>query len=150
MFAFIVQLGATLAMTGIIWMVQVVHYPLFAQVGPQTFAQYHEGHTRLISWIVVPLMLAELSTAGWAIFARPAFFEAWAVWTGLGLVGLIWGSTFFGQVPLHGALSGGFDAGAHQALVAGNWIRTLAWTGRGALLLAVLGKALEASTTGAP
>ena len=51
-----------------------------------------------------------------------------------GLLAVIWVSTFLIQVPLHGRLTRGFDATRHSALVRSNWIRTVAWSARGALL----------------
>ena len=135
---FLLQLVATLMMTGVIWIVQIVHYPLFSRVGSETFAAYHTDHVRLISFIVVPLMLVEAGAAAWTVVEGPPFVPTWAAWTGLALVGVVWGSTFFGQVPLHESLSRSFDPTAHAALVNGNWIRTAAWTARSALLLVVL------------
>jgi hypothetical protein len=55
---------------------------------------------------------------------------------------VIWLSTALLQVPRHRALEAGFDPAAHRALVATNWIRTVAWTARGFLLLACLGRVL--------
>lgn len=134
---FIVHLGATLAMTGVIWMVQIVQYPLFDAVGREAFASYHSGHTRLISLVVMPLMLTELATAGWLCFQTPSGVPSFAPWVGLALVLLAWGSTAFLQVPQHGLLHEGFSSAAHQALVSTNWIRTFAWTARSGLWLTV-------------
>ena len=53
----------------------------------------------------------------------------------LGLVLLIWGITAFVSVPAHQRLAQGFDLEAHTRLVQTNWIRTLAWTARGALAI---------------
>ena len=50
------------------------------------------------------------------------------------LVGVIWASTAFIQVPMHNVLGRGFDADAHAHLVSTNWIRTIAWSARAALL----------------
>ena len=63
--------------------------------------------------------------------------------SGLGLLAVIWLSTAFLSVPRHEALRHGFDASAHGALVATNWIRTAAWTVRSALLLVVLRAAVR-------
>jgi hypothetical protein len=41
-----VHLAATAAMVGLIWFVQVVHYPLFASVGADEFVAYENAHTR--------------------------------------------------------------------------------------------------------
>ena len=132
---FLVHLGATLLMVGAIWIVQVVHYPLFAGVGADGWAAYEAAHQARITLVVGPLMVAELVTAVWIVLDRPAALPAWAVVLGAALVGLIWASTAFLQVPLHNALGGAFDAGAHDRLVATNWIRTLAWSARGGLVL---------------
>jgi hypothetical protein len=120
-------------LTGLIWIVQVVHYPLFASVGRDGFASYESAHARLITLVVGPAMLLELAAAVVLAFARPASVPAWAAWTGLALVAAIWVSTFLVQVPLHGTLAGGFDAEAHARLVATNWFRTAAWTARAVL-----------------
>ena len=132
---FLAHLGATLLMAGVIWMVQLVHYPLFAGVGAEGWTAYEAGHQAKITLIVGPLMLVELATAIWLVVDRPAALPAWAVLGGAALVGVIWASTAFLQVPLHTALSAGFDADAHTRLVATNWVRTVAWTLRGGLVL---------------
>lgn len=40
------HLFATAAMVGLIWFVQVVHYPLFASVGADGFTDYETAHRR--------------------------------------------------------------------------------------------------------
>jgi hypothetical protein len=131
--------AATLAMAGVIWFVQVVHYPLFAAVAPERFAGYESGHRRLTTVVVAPLMLVELATAV-ALVIRPAAAAEprWAVWAGLALLAVIWSSTFFVQVPLHEKLAAGFDGAAHRRLVRGNWVRTAGWTARAGLALLLL------------
>ena len=129
---------ATLLMTGVIWFVQVVHYPLFALVGPAAFARYEQLHAARTTWVVAPLMLAELATAVLLLTRPDDRLPAWMPVTGLVLLAVIWGSTFLLQVPRHDVLAAGFDAGAHQALVASNWIRTTARTLRAGLALWML------------
>lgn len=133
---------STLVMVGVIWIVQVVHYPLFAGVGEAGWRAYEAQHQSRITWVVGPTMLVELATAVWLVVQRPAAFPAWAVVAGAALVGVIWASTAFVQVPLHNALGGAFDADAHRRLVATNWLRTAAWTARGLLVLWLLGRLL--------
>lgn len=136
------HLLATLTMFGVIWTIQLVHYPLFSGVGADAFSDYAEQHRLRITWIVLPAMLVELGTALWFVFDRPDAWPSWAAWAGLALVGVVWLSTAVLQVPLHGALSGGFDPDAHSRLVGTNWIRTVAWTGRAALVLWLLHRSL--------
>lgn len=131
--------GATLMMAGAIWIVQVVHYPLFARVGLEGFAAYENAHSALITLVVMPTMLVELGTAAWLIVQRPESTPLWLAVAGLALVGVIWFSTFFLQVPQHTVLAGGFDPDAHRILVSTNWIRTAAWSIRAVLALWMVG-----------
>jgi hypothetical protein len=127
-----VHCAVTWMLVGLIWTIQAVHYPLFENVGEPDFRAYHRRHTGRITWIVGPLMLAELGTAV-ALLLRGERQNGWQA--SLLLLGFNWISTWRVQVPLHEALSAGFDAGLHRRLVATNWWRTAAWTIRGILLL---------------
>lgn len=123
--------AATWFMTGLIWVIQVVHYPLFARVGAEGYRDYQLAHQSLISLIVGPAMLVEaLATAAILATRRDAPAITAAI-----LLAIIWASTAFLQVPMHNALANGFDAQAHARLVDTNWIRTIAWTARGILAL---------------
>ena len=132
---FLLHVLATLAMLGAIWIVQVVHYPLFAGVGEAGWSAYEAGHQSRITFVVGPLMVLELATAVWLVIDRPEALPVWSVVLGAALVGAIWASTAFVQVPLHAALGGSFDGDAHARLVATNWLRTAAWTARSGLVL---------------
>jgi hypothetical protein len=50
----------------------------------------------------------------------------------------IWLSTLLFYAPLHMRLSTGFDPVLHRRLVLTNWIRTAAWTARGAAAIAMI------------
>ncbi len=133
----LVQLLSTLAMFGLIWFVQVVHYPLFLQVGAQEFPAYEAAHANRTTWVVAPLMLLELgsSLALLVLRWRPGSVSATGAWAGAALVGLIWLSTALVQVPLHNRLHAGYSASVIRRLVATNWVRTAAWTARAVLVL---------------
>lgn len=117
-------------LSGLIWTIQVVHYPLMARVGTDQFAQYERLHSASITPLVGPAMLAEAAIAGLLLLHRPAAIPAWMPWTGVALVAAIWAVTFLVSVPCHAVLAQGFDASAHERLVATNWLRTAAWTAR--------------------
>lgn len=135
----LVQAGSTWAMVGLIWFVQIVHYPLFSKVSSAEFSLYEQMHQRMTTWVVAPLMFAELGTAIWLCVAGSGVVPAWQSWLGLVLVILIWLSTAFLQVPAHESLSVEFSAEQHAKLVNTNWIRTVAWSLRGVLVLWMLG-----------
>jgi hypothetical protein len=125
---------ATLAMVGLIWFVQVVHYPLFAKVGNSCFADYEQSHQRRTTLVVAPFMLIEATTAIALMGFRPSGISDVSVVVGVALVGAIWLSTAFLQVPAHERLSKSFSPLAHRSLVVSNWLRTGAWSARGLLL----------------
>jgi len=131
----LIHLASSFYMVGLIWFVQVVHYPLFANVVSPDFPGYEQRHTTLTTWVVAPPMLIEGATALMLFWFRPAGVAPWALWTGLALLGVIWLSTAVIQVPCHEVLSKGFDPVVHQRLVSSNWLRTVAWSLRGLLVL---------------
>ena len=55
---------ASSIMSGIIWFVQVVHYPLFKSVSNKNFIDYQSKHVKLTGDIVGPFMLMELVLRG--------------------------------------------------------------------------------------
>lgn len=138
------NLAATLYLVGLIWFVQLVHYPLFDGVGSGRFADYEARHTRWTGVVVAPAMLVELATAVLLIWRTPAGVPGWAMPAGLVAVVLLWAITFFVSVPQHTTLARGFDARAHAVLVSTNWLRTALWSARGLLMLWVVGRLLNA------
>ena len=128
-----VQSAATFAMTGVIWLVQLVQYPGFARVGAAEFGAFHRHHCRSIGFVVGPLMVLELMTALLlAVVGEPHWF--WRVM--LGALLSIWLSTALLQGPLHGRLTrAGPRSELVRALVRGNWLRTILWSARSAGLV---------------
>ena len=137
------HVASTLTLVGLIWFVQVVHYPLMARVGIGNFPTYEKEHQRLTTWVVGPFMLVELLTAGGLLWIRPAAIHFWMVLAGSLLLALIWGMTFLVQLPQHLRLSVGYQPDVLRCLVAGNWWRTALWTTRGLLVLGILWQLLD-------
>lgn len=138
------QLVATGYMVGLIWFVQIVHYPMFADVASsgdfEHFKAYESRHQARTTFAVLPPMLIELATATLLVLPaiRPTTEDQWIWGVGLAMLAVIWLSTFFVQVPLHRKLGQGFDAKAHRWLVRSNWIRTVLWSLRLLLVVSVL------------
>ncbi len=129
------HVGSTWFMLGVIWLVQVVHYPLFAMVGSESFSEYEHSHRAMIFFVVAPPMLIEGATAVLLFWYRPVAVPTWSVWVGVTLVFITWLSTAMIQVPCHDLLSRGFDASVHDRLVWTNWLRTATWSLRGVLVM---------------
>lgn len=129
----VAQAVASGMMAGIIWFVQVVHYPLFAAVGPADRVPYAVANQRRTTGVVLPPMLVEAAAALWLALRPPAEIGRWPAVAGLVLVALLWLSTLAVQMPLHGRLARDGDAATVRSLVRGNWPRTLLWTARAVL-----------------
>jgi hypothetical protein len=124
----------TPALAGLVWFVQVVHYPLFAGVPEEGFAAYEREHSRRTTWVVAPLMGVEAVCAAVLLGVEPGLLTA----LGALLVAAIWASTFLLQVPCHRVLERGWDEAAHRRLVRTNWLRTAMWSARTAIAIALL------------
>lgn len=135
------HLAATVAMAGVLWFVQLVHYPLLARVAPDAFAAFEREGVRRTTWVVGPLMLVEAASGLALVVAAPAWLPRAALGLDLALWLVHTVSTALVQVPLHGRLERGFDAAAHARLVRTNWGRTAAWSARAALLVAAVARA---------
>jgi hypothetical protein len=124
-----------LAMTGIIWYVQLVHYPLFAQVGADSWFAYHADHERRTGWVVAPLMIGELGGAAAVVVIGHHGILAVA---GLLAAATTWVLTFALAVPLHRRLNATHAPATITRLVQINWLRTAVWTAHGVIALALL------------
>jgi uncharacterized membrane protein len=139
---FAVHVASTLYMTGLIWFVQLAHYPLMAKVGPEKYTDYQQAHMKHTTWAVGPAMLGEVATALALLFFPCEAYPPLLGFLGIGLLALVWLSTAALQVPAHSILVGGFSPEAHRRLVNTNWIRTLGWSARALLVLSALVQAL--------
>jgi len=144
----LVQILSTAMMTGLIWFVQIVHYPLFTKVPEEGFTAYERSHTVRTGWVVAPIMLVELVSA--LAFLLSSGREGWNFkpagdplnLMALGCLALIWISTFLIQVPFHGILEKRPDRRVMNLLASTNWIRTVLWTTRLGLLAGLVSKSV--------
>ena len=136
--AAVAQVVGSVGMFGVIWMVQVVHYPLMRFVSGAQFARFETAHRTRISWVVGPLMLIEGVCVLAFLFAPPAGLPWWLPWAGAAAEAVAIGTTVFVSAPLHERLNAHFDPATLDRLIATNWIRTIAWTARAGLAIAML------------
>jgi len=123
--------AATWFMCGVIWFVQLVHYPLFARYARDDFRATMLDHQRRTGRVVAGPMLVEFVTA---VAVVVCVRDSPLPWIGVALVGVWVYCTALVQIPLHNQLTAsGFDSETHTRLVHANWIRVVAWTARAAL-----------------
>jgi len=115
----------------LIWIIQLVHYPSFHYIDAAKFIDFHNHHSKSITVIVMPLMLAELIISFYLGYKSGfAPIESIALLMVIG----IWLSTFIIQIPLHDQLSVGNNTTVVNKLVTTNWIRTFLWSAKAILL----------------
>ena len=122
----------TSIMTGVIWVIQIVHYQSFHFIEKELYTAFQKFHMNKISIIVIPIMLAELIT-GMMLFLDKSSKSPFLIISFVILV-LIWLITgvFFSKA--HNELMTGYQELVVNQLVVMNWIRTLLWTLRLLLL----------------
>jgi hypothetical protein len=119
----------------VVWALQVVQLPLFLKV--QDLAVIVE-HRRRNSMLMSLPMLVELITAVWLCWVRSGA----APLVALVLLGVIWVVTFAWYMPQYQRLTTGYDEVIVRRLLAGNWVRSVIWTLRSAIMLYIVGQAL--------
>ncbi|QDU94656.1 hypothetical protein [Lignipirellula cremea] len=138
-----IHLGLTCSMTGIMWFVQLAYYPNLRVVGAENYETYEQEHIRRINRVAWSMLAAELATS-LALAVLPCAVWLRTVWViNLLLLLVIWWSTWFVQVPLHHALSKQFSDELLDRLVRTNWLRTVCYSLRTALLLGLFYMWLE-------
>jgi len=132
-FYFLVHLTSTAFMAGLIWVIQLLHYPFFDYLERTDYALRMDQHRLRISYIVIPVMLAELGTGVYLLLTL--FYGSLLFIINVLLLVLIWLSTFTLQMPTHMKLVEGHNTDLVNRLVQTNWIRTTLWTLRLVILL---------------
>ena len=131
----LINAAAACYMTGLIWFVQLVHYPLFADVDAAQFMAYHKRHMDTTGWAVGPAMVVELASGIALLVRRPATVPECVVWCGFVAIVVLWLWTAIVQVPTHYKLAKGWDRRLGIGLVSSNWLRTIVWSLRAILMV---------------
>lgn len=119
-----IHIFSCFALFGLIWLIQLVHYPAYYYIDKSQFISYQKFHTHSITFLVGPLMIAEIATAIHLLITMPNL----GFTVNLLSIGLIWLSTFFLSVPAHNQLGLGHSEKMIRKLILTNWIRTLIWS----------------------
>lgn len=127
-----INLYSTFIMLGVIWVVQLSHYPAFRYVDEKDFKEFSRMHMTTISFIVVPTIILEMfSTFSLSyLFKESIYYHINSI-----LMLMIISSTYFLSVPCHNKLIYGKDMRIINRLVNTNWIRTICWTVKALVLI---------------
>ena len=125
----------TFALFGLIWTIQLVHYPSFHSIEGAKFIEFEKFHSKKITYVVLPLMVIELLTSIYLIILEP--LNA-VLHFNLLCVLIVWTSTFVFSVPCHNKLMNGKDQKVIRSLIKTNWVRTVFWTFKAMILLSLI------------
>lgn len=118
----------SVTLIGLIWTMQIVHYPSFARVSAEGFTDFHRFHLKRARALTAPLMFLDLATALvlWSLGLNSALRFLLTFNLMISAAPLV--LTFLIQMPLHKKLQQGQDHQTIQELIKSNWARTLIWT----------------------
>ena len=130
-----IHIISTSIMVGVIWVIQLVHYPSFKYVNESDYIIFQKYHMSNISYIVFPVMFTELITALIILFfgEKSLFFVLSLIY--LFLIWIITGVLF---TKYHSILKEGKDLMIIEKMIKANWIRALLWTMRLIMILFVI------------
>ncbi len=134
----VLNTAASWTMVGVIWFVQVVHYPLLSVVPVESAKSVAVEHQRRTGWVVMIPMTVEGVTTLLLLGMVPdgvAWFVPWLAGLPLAVALL---ATVLLSVPRHARMAANPDAVVGRELVTTNWVRTIAWTLRGAVTAGML------------
>ncbi len=124
-FLFSVHLFLSLYMLGVIWFVQMIHYPMFLHFSCNESVNPFAHHQSKATSLALPMILELVSIALLAFMPYPNFMSVLIL---LVLTLLIWLSTFTLQVPAHKALKNEKSEQVIHRLIWTNWFRTGLWS----------------------
>ena len=116
----------TSLMVGVIWVIQLVHYPSFHYVKKDNYPLFQRFHMQRISIIVMPLMIIELLSGSYLVYDR-LYLNIYFLSSILILL-VIWLLTAVIFSGLHQRLEQGYDESLVNKMILYNWIRTSLWT----------------------
>jgi hypothetical protein len=138
------QVVSTALLTGIIWTVQLVHYPLMAHVGPGEHVAYARAHAPRMAGVVMLPWTVQGVSIGWLLITRPEVIPMVALVGAAIAAAMTVLVTIVASVPAHDRLRVAPDDLALRRLVRTNWLRTCAWSIHLALAVWMLTLAVRA------
>ena len=118
------QIVINVYLLGVIIMTQFITYPTFLIIDKNSFNKYHRKYVNIISIIVAPAMILEITSLIVLVYLSKDFLLV----KSLILLLCIWLTTFIIMVPSHNILSRKNDSKEIKKLININWVRTFLWS----------------------
>ncbi|MEX1062304.1 MAG: hypothetical protein WEC12_01765 [Balneolaceae bacterium] len=133
---FLLNTACSLILTGIIWFMQIVYYPVLPRLYRAEFKRHHRFIVSRSVFIAGPFMAGELISSIYLASNAEQFFLYHL--GGLIIVAILWLSTFFIQLPAHFRLNKGYNEEFVKKLTDTNWLRTILWSAKSLISLQAL------------
>lgn len=132
---FMVHLISTSIMVGLIWLIQVVHYPSFLFIDIEKYSKFQKFHMSRISYVVIPIMMIEL-LSGVYLF----LFYTFSIYLiiELFILAITWILTGLFFSRMHTELVEKFNKNIINKMINLNWFRTCFWSIRLVILMNIL------------
>jgi hypothetical protein len=130
---FLFHLTITSIMCGVIWAMQLVHYPAFLWIPLEKLGAFERFRARRVWWIILPVLASELLSGAFLAFQTQNSIFILNFFLNL----VLWVFTFFVSVPLHKKIDLDPKSIWVQQLIFTNWPRAVLWSFRVALLVGV-------------
>ena len=114
-------------MTGLIWVIQIIHYPSFKFLDRDRFSEFEKFHLKRLAYLGGPVMVFELCS-GVALFYFWKNVYFFPMLINIVLLAIIWLVTLFFTRPYEVKLLKRFDIKLLHKLIMINWIRTILWS----------------------
>jgi hypothetical protein len=124
----VIHIVATAIMVGVIWVIQLVHYPSFYFIKQKNYKSFQNFHMKNITYIVFPIMSIELFSGFFLVLIfedskilSVLYFSLFFLLSNWALTGIIF-------TRLHSELLEGYNKLIIKNMIKWNWIRTLFWS----------------------
>ena len=133
----LLQVLTTWTLLGILWFMQLVHYPLFKRI-KENFVKYEKEHLKRTAAFLVPLLVIDFALNVMLVISLEKGPYTFLISFALAMNIITWLSAFFFQIEQHQTLSTHFSKSIVHKLVKTNWVSTIAWTIKSALVCALI------------
>ena len=69
----VIHFISTSLMVGVIWIIQLLHYPAFHFIEKENYTAFQDFHMNRVSFIVVPTMITEMVSGILVVLTLPKF-----------------------------------------------------------------------------
>lgn len=133
----IFQILSCVSLLGLLWFIQLIHYPLLNRI-KEGFVQYERESLKRATYLTGPLMVFDFVLSLFLIAYENTDILIFFACIHLVLGILYWLWTFLFQLQRHQKLTVGYSKKALGKLITSSWFRLIIWTIKSLVLLVIV------------